>query len=61
MKDLMLLLLTALLSYPLMAQDQTLIGSNVESGGYGGVFCKIGSIKSVDLSRLATKSPNFGV
>ncbi|MFC1614092.1 hypothetical protein ACFL5K_02225 [Gemmatimonadota bacterium] len=44
MKNLIILLLVVLLSYPVMAQDETLLSDEIESGGYGGPLFKIGQI-----------------
>jgi hypothetical protein len=44
MKSLIIVLLAVLASYPVMAQDETLLSGEVESGGYGGPICKIGRI-----------------
>ena len=44
MKKLMNLLLVFLLSYTVMAQEETLLSGEMESGGYGGIFTKVGQI-----------------
>ena len=44
MKNLIIILLVVLLSYPVMAQEKTLFSGKMESGGYGGLLCKIGQI-----------------
>ena len=44
MKNLIIILLAVLLSYPAMAQDETLVSGKTESGGYGGPLCKMGQI-----------------
>jgi hypothetical protein len=44
MKNLIIMLLVVILSYPAMAQDETLISGEVESGGYGAPIFKVGQI-----------------
>ena len=44
MKNLIIILLVVILSYPTMAQDETLISGEVESGGYGAPIFKVGQI-----------------
>lgn len=44
MKNMISILLVVLLSYPVMAQDETLISGEIESGGYGGPLLQIGQI-----------------
>ena len=44
MKKLVTVLLVVLFSYPAMAQDETLLKGEVESGGYGGPIFKVGQI-----------------
>ena len=44
MKNLIMILLVLFLSYPLMAQEETLLSGEIESGGYGGPLLKIGQI-----------------
>jgi hypothetical protein len=44
MKNLIIILLAVVLSYPLMAQEETLFSGKIESGGYGGPLLKIGQI-----------------
>ena len=44
MKNLFIILLVVILSYPAMAQDETLISGEVESGGYGAPIFKVGPI-----------------
>ena len=47
MKNLIIILLVVILSYPAMAQDETLISGEVESGGYGAPIFKVGPINGV--------------
>jgi hypothetical protein len=44
MKNLILILLVTLVSCPAMAEDETLLSGEIESGGYGGPLCEIGHI-----------------
>lgn len=44
MKNLILILLVVLFSSPGIAQEQALLSGNIESGGYGAFFTKIGQI-----------------
>jgi hypothetical protein len=44
MKQLAVVLLLCFLSLPLLAQEETLIGEDIESGGFGGPVVKIGNI-----------------
>lgn len=44
MKNLTIFLLLVLSAGSLMAQEKTLLSSEIESGGYGGPLCKIGRI-----------------
>ncbi len=44
MKKLVIVLLAVLFSYPAMAQEETLIKGDVESGGYGAPIFKVGKI-----------------
>jgi hypothetical protein len=46
MKNLIVLLLLILSSHLLLAQEKTLINSEIESGGYGAFFTKIGQINN---------------
>ena len=44
MKYLVIFLLTVLSFDPITAQDETLFNDEIESGGYGGLICKIGQM-----------------
>ena len=44
MKNLIIILFVVILSYPAIAQDETLISGEVESGGYGAPIFKVGQI-----------------
>ncbi|NQT24025.1 hypothetical protein HQ585_01585 [candidate division KSB1 bacterium] len=44
MKNLMIMLLVVLLSCSVMAQDETLLSGELESGGYGGPLLQVGQI-----------------
>ena len=44
MKNLILILLLILISYPIKAQDKTLISGEIESGGYGGPLLQVGQV-----------------
>ena len=47
MKKFMLVLFIILFSCPVIAQEETLMGGKIESGGYGAFFTKIGQIDGV--------------
>ena len=44
MKQLTVVLLLCLVTFPLLAQEETLIGGEIENGGFGGPVVKLGSI-----------------
>jgi hypothetical protein len=46
MKKLMNLLIIVLMSYTVIAQEETLLSGEMENGGYGGVFTKVGQINN---------------
>jgi hypothetical protein len=44
MKNVIIFLCAVLFAYPAMAQDETLLRGDIESGGYGGPLCAIGEL-----------------
>ena len=44
MNNLFIVLLVVIFSYPAMAQDETLLSGDIESGGYGAPIFKVGQI-----------------
>ena len=48
MRSLAILILTALLTIPVFAQEETLVGGNIEHGGFGGPSVKLTRLNGAD-------------